>query len=151
LRNTSILTSAAAVLALAAGGPTTARAETVAQTLKTFGLIGEWSKDCAAPTTELNNRTVFEAQPDGTVKLSYRLGARGEIVYTVTGARIISRQVIVLSETNAAGQPADVTVEMDGRRSRVLASRDPSINQSFIAGGVLLSTGRDTSWETLCR
>ena len=69
----------------------------------------------------------------------------------VTRARIISKQVIVLSETNAAGQPADVTVALDGKRSRVLASRDPSINQSFIGGGVLLSTGRDTSWETLCR
>ena len=144
------LNPALVVAALFAAGPASAQGATPAQTLKAFGLIGEWSKDCAAPTTETNNRTVFEAQPDGKVKLSYRLGAKGEIVYTVTAARMISKQIIVLSETNAAGQPADVTVTIDGKRARVLASRDPSINQTFIAGGVLLSTGHDTSWEKRC-
>jgi hypothetical protein len=149
MRSSLILAVAAATLLEA--GPAAAQGKTAAQTLKEFGLIGEWSKACAAPTTELNNRTVFEPQPDGTVKLSYRLGVKGEIVYSVTGARVISKQIIVISETNAAGQPADVTIAMDGKRTRVLASRDPSINQSFIAGGVLLSARTETNWENLCR
>jgi hypothetical protein len=148
MRSTIILTTA--VLALISAGPASAQAKTPAETLKAFGLLGEWSKNCAAPPSRENNRSVFEAQPDGTVKLSYRLG-EGEIVYTVTGARIISKQVIIVSETNAAGQPADVTIALDGKRTRVLASRDPSIKKTFIGGGVLLSTGRETSWETRCK
>jgi len=143
-----ILIAGAATASLMAALP--AAAGTPAGKMAEFGLIGEWSKACASPVSEANTRSIFEALPDGTARLTLSFGTAGEIVYTVTKARILSRQLIVISETNASGQPADVTIAMDGRRTRVIASRDPSINQTFIAAGVLLSSGRETNWETRC-
>lgn len=147
MRGILILGAAASLLA----GPVMAQAPTPAQTLKEFGLIGEWSKDCAAPVGDTNTRTIFTVEPDGTARLTLSFGPAGQMIYSVTKARIISRQVIVISEINASGQPADVTVALDGKRTRVIASRDPSINKSFIGGGVLLSSGRETNWESRCR
>lgn len=145
-----LLIPAATVVALALAGPATAQ-ETPSSTMKSFGLTGEWAKECAKPASDANPRTIFTPQPDGAVKLTYSFGATGQINYTITKAVVLSSKLIVLSETNDAGQPADVTVTVDGKRTRVLASYDPSIKKAFIGGGKLLNTGKDTSWDSKCK
>lgn len=140
-----------ATAALMATGPAAAQTKSAAQTLKEFGLIGEWSPDCRKPASQQNTRSIFEAQPDGTVKLTFSFGTEGEIVYSIGKARVLSKQIAVISQTNAQGLPSDVTVTIDGKRTRVLASRDPSINQTFIAAGVLLSSRKPTTWDARCK
>jgi hypothetical protein len=57
-----------ALAILLAVGSGTARAETVAATMKTWGLTGEWSTSCdAAPGKSLAARMRYLAKPDGSV------------------------------------------------------------------------------------
>ncbi|MBI2716798.1 MAG: hypothetical protein HYX37_20475, partial [Rhizobiales bacterium] len=59
------------VLALGLGTPATAGAETVAQTLKQFGLLGTWADDCSQPAANNNFHTVYAAMANGNVQRTY--------------------------------------------------------------------------------
>jgi hypothetical protein len=145
------LTLIAAVAALAAAtAPSIAAAQDAAATLRKFGLLGEFSKDCAQPASIANAHTLYVAQPDGTVKLSYDSGG-GQSGYLIHAARILSPALILLEETSDAGTPFQVIVNLDGKRIRVIESRDPKSGRAFVAGGVITGNNRETSWETRCR
>ncbi len=143
------LIAIAAALA-AASAPSIAAAQDAAATLREFGLLGEFSKDCGQPASMANSHTLYAAQPDGTVKLSYDSGG-GQSGYVIQSARVLSPALILLEETSDAGAPFQVIVNLDGKRIRVIESRDPRSGRAFVAGGVITGNGRETSWENRCR
>ena len=67
----STLALAAAVAALLALAPASARAESAAAALQAFGLVGTWSPDCAGPY-----RTIYDAPGGGAPTVQLTLHGR---------------------------------------------------------------------------
>ncbi len=139
--------SAAAMIASA---PASAAAQTAAATLKSFGLLGTYSRDCGQPASGGNSHTRYTAEPDGSVRLVYDMGGPTS-GYVVNTAKILSPALILLEETSDAGAPFQVVLNLDGKRIRVIESRDPKTNRAFVSGGVITGNGRETQWETRCQ
>jgi hypothetical protein len=139
----------AAVLA-AGAAPSVAAAQDAAATLRKFGLLGDFSKACDQPPSPANSRTLYRAQPDGTVTLTYDMGS-GQSEYVIHAAKVLSPAVVLLDETSAAGMPFQVILNLDGKRIRVIESRDPKSGRAFVAGGVITGNGRETGWEDRCK
>lgn len=130
--------------------PAAASAEDAATTLRRFGLPGVYSKDCAQPASFANPHTRYEAQGDGTVRLVYDAGG-SQSGYVVNSARILSPAIIAMEEVSDGGLPFQVVLTLDGKRIRVIESRDPRSGRAYISGGVLVANGRETGWEFRCR
>lgn len=146
MRNALIAAALGAVAVL----PSVAAAEDAAVTLKKFGLLGKFSKDCSQPSSMANQFTHYEAQPDGTVALAYD-AAGSKSTYVVNSATIISPSVIVMNEISGDGRPFQVMLTLDGKRIRVIESRDPDSGRVYIAAGRLTANNRESNWETRCK
>lgn len=142
-----IVIVAAALAALLA--PSVAAAQDAAATLKKFGLLGVYSKDCKATKSPDNPFTRYEARPDGTVKLTYDAGV-GQSGYVVNSATILSKSIIVMDEVSDNGAPFQVLLTLERNRIRVIESRDPRSGRQYISGGILVFNGRENSWENRC-
>ena len=59
------------VAALAMASVETANAQSVANTIAEFGLIGTWATDCAQPASSSNFLTVYAIKPSGEVSRTY--------------------------------------------------------------------------------
>lgn len=145
----ALVSTLAVGLALAAGAAE-AGSNATAKALKTFGLLGEWSRDCSADLSAGVSRTVYEALPDGRVKLTYRMGPGVETVYYVNSVETLSSSQVRMEEVSDQDRPFRVTLTREGDRIRVFQSIDPSSGRAFVADGVITGNGRPTTWESRC-
>jgi hypothetical protein len=143
----AVLTAAAVLTVMLA--PSAAVAADATATLKDFGLLGNFSKDCAQPVSMANSMTRYVAQADGTVALTYDSGSGGSS-YTIHAASILTPTIIRLDEKSDAGGAFEVLLVRDGKRIRVIESRDPVGGRAFVSAGVITGNGRETQWETRC-
>ena len=144
------------VLALVLGTPATASAETVAQTLQLFGLLGTWADDCSEPPANNNFHTVYEPLANGNVRRTY-YNAPGKIYnqYDLQRVNRVSADQLFYSQTGSAGR-IDVVLTVTGNRYHVLSSQNQD-GKVYVRDGRFTenagdgkSAGKESPWQNKC-
>ncbi len=145
------------VLALVLGTPATASAETVAQTLRQFGLLGTWADDCSQPAANNNFHTVYAPLKNGHVQRTY-YNAPGKIYnqYVLQRVNRVSAEQLFYSQKGSAGR-IDVVLIVTGNRYHVLSSQNEN-GKVYVRDGRFTehagdgkSAGIESPWQTKCR
>jgi hypothetical protein len=144
------------VLALALGTPATASAETVAQTLRQFGLLGTWADDCSQPAANNNFHTVYAPMSNGNVQRTY-YNAPGKIYnqYVLQRVNRVSSDQLYYQQKGSAGR-IDVILKVTGNRYHVLSSQNES-GKVYVRDGKFTenagdgsNAGKESAWQTKC-
>ena len=146
------------VAALAMLAAETANAQTVADTVAEFGLIGTWAADCTQPASSSNFLTVYAIKPSGEVSRTY-YDAPGHVlnIYKITDAKRQARDLLSYEQVwDFAGSPAN----MAGNRMQVLlnladnkyqiVSSQGSDGSFFVKDRKFPGSGDASPWQFRC-
>ncbi|MBI3702923.1 MAG: hypothetical protein HY244_03500 [Rhizobiales bacterium] len=144
------------VLALILGLPATAGAETVAQTLRQFGLLGTWANDCSLPAANKNIHTVYEPLANGNVRRTYYYApGKTSNQYELQRVNRVSSDQLFYSQSNGNNR-MDVVLTVTGNRYHVLSSQNQN-GIVYVRDGRFTehandgkSAGRESPWQTKC-
>ena len=151
----------AAVLAIAIvamASVETANAQSVADTVAEFGLIGTWAADCAQPASTSNFLTVYAIKPSGEVSRTYY--DQPDHVYN--NYKIISakRQASDMlsyeqvwdfkgSPANIAGDRVQVLLNMVDNKFQIVSSQG-SDGSFFVKDRKFPGTADESPWQSRC-
>jgi len=130
-----------------------ASAQTVAQTLRDFGILGTWSKDCSAPASEDNLHTVFAALPSGKAKRTYYKGPN--IIFndfTITQAKRLPPNQLSYRQVGqlATGLTHIDVILLREKNRYMIWSSIGSDGKIYVKDGKF-ADGEATWWETRCK
>jgi hypothetical protein len=129
-----------------------AMAQTPADTLRRWGLLGTWALDCSKPASSSNGYLGYVADSTGKVTHNREFGDRQDI-NTVEKARTGKGGALELT-VNFPGlsQTRKYTMVMglDGRIRTVANSRADG-TEPTIKDGKFTANGHDSPWQTRCR
>ena len=151
----------AAVLAMASGETAsvdTAAAQSVADTIAGFGLIGTWASDCAQPASDKNLLTVYAIKPSGEVSRTYY--DKPEHIYNsykITDAKrqapdMLSYEQVWDFEESPANMAADrvrVLLNMVDSKFQIVSSQG-SDGSFFVKDRKFPGSGEETQWQFQC-
>jgi hypothetical protein len=151
--------------------PTVASAESVAATLKQWGLIGTMAIDCAKPASGSNAYNSYIARPDASVYNARNYGSgndplnfseleaaniepSGAIVLRVTSSAKSRGTTQVMGSagrfTDDSTKPREWTLTKGSdRRIRMMSNREVGGDYS-VRDGKLVTNGAETPWYTSC-
>jgi hypothetical protein len=146
-------------VALAFATVETADAQSVANTVADFGLIGTWATDCAQPASTNNYLTIYAIKPSGEVSRTY-YDAPGHVlnIYKITGAKRQAHDMLSYEQIwDFAGSPANIA----GNRMRVLlnmvddkyqiVSSQGSDGSFFVKDRKFPGSSDDSPWQSKCQ
>ena len=146
-------------VALAFATVETADAQSVANTVAEFGLIGTWATDCVQPASTNNYLTIYAIKPSGEVSRTYH-DAPGHVlnIYKITGAKRQARDMLSYEQVwDFAGSPANIAAN----RMRVLlnmvddkyqiVSSQGSDGSFFVKDRKFPGSGDDSPWQSKCQ
>src|SRR5262249_4445535 len=129
--------------------PVHASAETTAEAMQAFGLLGTWAGECALPASPANNHAIYSITPAGAVQLTNILGEDQETrFYTIVDARptvrgnFSMRQVSVKDETIVL----DVVLLKEDGKVRVWSSHTGDGRLLVKEGMIGPPVNRETRW-----
>ena len=137
--------------ALAVLSPTTASAQSIAQTLRDFGLLdGPLAPDCAQKPSPTNWYGRYSMLPSGEAQIAYNSGTRGENVYLVHAAeRIAPDQLLLSQEYKTTHAFLTLIILKNDSKFRTQVSRKP--NGVFqVKDGKFADSDRDSPWLSRC-
>jgi hypothetical protein len=147
----------AAVLATAA--VETANAQSVADTVAEFGLIGTWATDCAQPASSSNFLTVYAIKPSGEVsRTHYDKPDHVHDNYKITSAKrqapdmLLYEQVWDLesSPADVAGNRMQVLLNMVDDKYQIVSSQG-SDGSFFVKDRKFPNSGDASPWQSKCQ
>ena len=146
------------VAALAMATVETANAQSVADTIAEFGLIGTWAADCTQPASSSNYLTVYAIKLSGEVSRTY-YDQPGHIYnnYKITSAErqapdMLSYQQVwdfEGSPANVAGNRVQVLLNMADNKYQIVSSQG-SDGSFFVKDRKFPSSGDETPWQFRC-
>jgi hypothetical protein len=146
------------VAALTMATVETANAQSVANTIAEFGLIGTWATDCTQPASSSNYLTVYEIKPSGTVSRTY-YDQPGHIYnnYKITSAKreapdLLSYQQVwdfEGSPANIAGDRVRVLLNMADNKFQIVSSQG-SDGSFFVKDRKFPGSGHESPWQLQC-
>jgi hypothetical protein len=125
-------------------------AETVAETVRAWELVGKWSPDCSRPPTERNGQDIYFVTPAGRVGRDRDFGRRydrKEVKQAL--ARSDGLELIVYCPQSAKLRQITLIKAPDGRL-RTMTERDVDTEEYTIKDGKFAATGADTPWKMRC-
>ena len=136
--------------ALAAAGA--ASAQSPAETLAQFGLLGRWSRDCSQPSRIVPHVT-FERVAGGT-GAQYRMDyVASSFVNPIDNVRVLTSSTIALRILPGAdekdGVANDLVILREGRRYRTISSVGGN-GKVHIRDGILVARGEPSPWNDRC-
>jgi hypothetical protein len=149
---------ACVVAALAMTTVETANAQSVANTIAEFGLIGTWASDCTQPASASNFLTVYAIKPSGEVSRTYYDRPDHVFnIYKITGAKRQAPDMLSYeqvwdfegSPANIAGDRVRVLLNMVDNKFQIVSSQG-SDSSFFVKDRKYPSTGDDTPWQSRC-
>ena len=141
------------VLAFALAMPITAKAETVADIMREFGMLGTFADDCSQPPNKNNFHTVYAELPNGFVERIY-YNEPGKIYsrYVLQRVNRVSADQVFYQQKGSAGN-IDVILQVAGDRYHVLSSQNEN-GTAYVQNGRYTSAtsapGRESTWQTKC-
>lgn len=129
-----------------------ARAQTVADTLTRWGLIGTWALDCSNPASESNGYLGYLSGSPGKVSHERDFGSKkdsNEVQRATTGRGGVLELIVNFSGLNQT-RKYSLMMGPDGRTRAMSNSRADGTEQT-IKDGVFTASGKPTPWQTRCR
>ena len=146
------------VAALAMATVETANAQSVADTIAEFGLIGTWAADCSQPASSGNYLTVYAIKPSGEVARTY-YDKPGHIFnnYKITGAKRQAPDMLSYeqvwdfegSPANVAGNRVQVLLNMADNKYQIVSSQG-SDGSFFVKDRKFPGSGNESPWQFQC-
>jgi hypothetical protein len=146
------------VAALAMATVETANAQSVADTIAEFGLIGTWAADCAQPASSGNYLTVYAIKPSGEVARTY-YDKPGHIFnnYKITSAKRQAPDTLSYeqvwdfegSPANVAGNRVQVLLNMADNKYQIVSSQG-SDGSFFVKDRKFPGSGNESPWQFQC-
>ncbi len=131
-----------------------ANAQTVAQALKDFGLLGSWANDCSKPPSSNNYHTLYEPLSNGDARRTY-YNAPNKIFSQFVIKRV-SRVAAdqVLYEQEGQNDLQFVVLRKTGNRYRVFSNHSRA-GKVYVQEGKYVKDspaphGDETPWQTKC-
>ena len=146
------LRSLALVLVALAAPIHAAEAQSIAETLSRWGLLGTWALDCSKPASSSNGYLSYAIRRAGQVSHERDFGDRKD-VNEVQQARLGLRGALELVvHFPGLSQTRQFTVLMgvDGR-IRTIANSKVDGTEPTIKDGKFTATGGDSPWQVRCR
>jgi hypothetical protein len=139
-------------LALPMAGP--AHAQSAADTLAQFGMLGRWSRDCGTPPMGINPYVVFERVQGGTgAQYRWDSGTGGSIRRSIDNVRALSANTIAMRVTTLPGAPepmsANLVLLREPNRYRTISSVGGD-GKVHIRDGKVASNGSESPWNDRC-
>jgi hypothetical protein len=144
--------------ALAIASVETANAQSVANTIAEFGLIGTWATDCAQPASSSNFLTVYAIKPSGEVSRTYY--DRPDHIYNsykITDAKRQAPDMLSYeqvwdfegSPANIAGDRVRVLLNMADGKFQIVSSQG-SDGSFFVKDRKFTGTTDESPWQSRC-
>ena len=144
--------------ALAMASVETANAQSVANTIAEFGLIGTWATDCTQPASSNNFLTVYAIKPSGEVARTY-YDQPGHVYnnYKITDAKRQAPDMLSYdqvwdfdgSPANIAGDRVQVLLNMADGKFQIVSSQG-SDGSFFVKDRKFPGSGDDSPWQFQC-
>ena len=144
--------------ALAVAAVETANAQSVANTIAEFGLIGTWATDCAQPASTGNFLTVYAIKPSGEVSRTY-YDQPGHVynTYKITNAKRQAPDMLSYeqvwdfegSPANIAGDRVRVLLNMVDGKFQIVSSQG-SDGSFFVKDRKYPGSGDESLWQSRC-
>jgi len=144
--------------ALAMATVETANAQSVADTVAEFGLIGTWATDCAQPASTNNYLTIYAIKPSGEVSRTY-YDAPGHVLnnYKITNAKRQAGDMLSYeqvwefegSPANIAGNRMQVLLNMVDSKYQIVSSQG-SDGSFFVKDRKFPGSGDESPWQFRC-
>jgi hypothetical protein len=136
----------------------TANAQSVANTIAEFGLIGTWATDCAQPASSGNFLTVYAIKPSGEVSRTYY--DQPDHVYNnykITDAKRQAPDMLSYeqvwdfegSPANIAGDRVRVLLNMADGKFQIVSSQG-SDGSFFVKDRKFPGTTDESPWQSRC-
>jgi hypothetical protein len=145
--------------ALALAGVEAANAQSVANTIAEFGLIGTWATDCAQPASSSNYLTIYAIKSSGEVSRTY-YDQPGHVFnnYKITSAKRQASDMLSYeqvwdfkgSPANVAGDRVRVLLNMADNKFQIVSSQG-SDGSYFVKDRKFPSSGSESPWQSRCR
>ena len=144
--------------ALAMATVETANAQSVANTVAEFGLIGTWATDCTQPASTSNYLTIYAIKPSGEVSRTY-YDAPGHVLnnYKITNAKRQAGDMLSYeqvwefegSPANIAGNRMQVLLNMVDSKYQIVSSQG-SDGSFFVKDRKFPGSGDESPWQFRC-
>jgi hypothetical protein len=151
----------AAALALASvdmANVETANAQSVADAITEFGLIGSWATDCSQPASTSNFLTVYAVKPSGEVSRTY-YDQPGHVYnnYKITSAKHQGPDMLSYEQAwdfegtpaNIAGDRVQVLLNMADNKFQIVSSQG-SDGSYFVKDRKFPGSGDASPWQSRC-
>jgi hypothetical protein len=136
----------------------TANAQSVANTVAEFGMIGTWATDCAQPASTNNYITSYAIKPSGEVSRTY-YDAPGHVlsIYKITSAKRQARDLLSYEQVwDFAGSPANIAanrmqvlLNMVDDKYQIVSSQG-SDGSFFVKDRKFPGSGDESPWQSRC-
>jgi hypothetical protein len=136
-----------------------ANAQSVADTIAEFELVGTWATDCAQPASINNYLTIYAIKPSGEVSRTY-YDAPGHVlnIYRITSAKRQARDMLSYeqvwdfagSPANIAGNRMQVLLNMADTKYQIVSSQG-SDGSFFVKDRKFPSSGDESPWQSKCQ
>jgi hypothetical protein len=136
----------------------TAHAQSVADTIAEFGLIGTWAADCTQPASSSNFLTVYAIKPSGAVSRTYY--DQPDHVYNnykITSAKRQAPDMLSYeqvwdfegSPANIAGDRVSVLLNMVDNKFQIVSSQG-SDGSYFVKDRKFPGSSDESPWQLQC-
>jgi len=146
------------VAALALATAETANAQSVADTVAEFGLIGTWATDCKQPASSSNFLTVYAIKPSGEVSRTY-YDQPSHVYnnYKITNAKRQAPDMLSYeqvwdfegSPANIAGDRVRVLLNMADGKFQIVSSQG-SDGSFFVKDRKFSGSADESPWQSRC-
>ena len=158
MRWRACLVAALALASIEMASAETANAQSVADTIAEFGLIGTWATDCAQPASSGNFLTVYAIKPSGEVSRTY-YDQPSHIYnnYKITDAKRQAPDMLSYeqvwdfdgSPANIAGDRVRVLLNMADGKFQIVSSQG-SDDSFFVKDRKFPGSADESPWQSRC-
>jgi hypothetical protein len=158
MRWRACLVAAVAMASVEMASVEAANAQSVADTIAEFGLIGTWATDCAQPASSSNFLTVYAIKPSGEVSRTY-YDQPSHIYnnYKITNAKRQAPDMLSYeqvwdfegSPANIAGDRVRVLLKMADGKFQIVSSQG-SDGSFFVKDRKFPNSSDESPWQSRC-
>jgi hypothetical protein len=159
MRWRACLVAALAMVSVEMARVETANAQSVANTVAEFGLLGTWATDCTQPPSTRNYLTIYAIKPSGEVSRTYYDAPDHVLnVYQITGAERQAPDMLSYeqvwdfegSPANMAGNRMQVLLNMVDNKYQIVSSQG-SDGSFFVKDRKFPGSGDASPWQFRCQ
>ncbi len=140
----------AAVVALS---PVLAHAQSAADAMRDFGLMGTWASTCAEGPSPANNHATYLVTDAGALQLRYQSGSDFEdSIYNISEAKLLEPGKLSLHQVLTSNEHVvlDIVLVRENDKIRIWSSLFPDGTALVEDGVMTAASGRETRWLTRC-